>query len=166
MKQHLSLLRLYFALLAIFTIGRWAMGFGEVEYVKGHHVFSLVTLTIFSSLYYGAFARRHLGYRVTQAMILAAIIAFAAQSVILVSTLLSFATGENYFTHPVAVNVITWDQYLMAMKQGVALDPVSFGEALPPRILGLFANTISGSIIGALGWAMGAFLPTPVSDPR
>ncbi len=161
MKQHLSLLRLYFVLLAIFTIGRWAMGFGEVEYVKGHHIFSLMILTIFSSLYYGAFTRRHLGYRVTQAMAVAAIIAFSAQLVILVSTLLSFATGETYFTHPVAVNVITWDQYLLAMKQGAALDPVSLGDALPPRLLGLVANTISGSIVGALGWAMGALLPKP-----
>ncbi len=90
MKRHLSLLRLYFVLLAIFTIGRWAMGLNGVEYVKGHHVFSLMILTLFSSLYYGAFARRHLGYRVTQAMVLAAIIAFSAQLVILLSTLLSF----------------------------------------------------------------------------
>ena len=161
MKHYLSLLRLYFVLLAIFTIGRWAMGFGDVEYVKGHHVFSLVILTIFSSLYYGAFARRHLEYRVTQAMALAAIISFSAQLVVLVSTLLSLATGETYFTHPVAVNVITWDQYLAALQQGATLDPVSLGDALPPRLLGLIANTISGSIVGALGWAIGALLPKP-----
>jgi formyltetrahydrofolate synthetase len=121
-------------------------------------------LTLFSSLYYGALARRHLGYRVTQAMALAAIIAFSAQLVILLSTLASFVVGASYFTHPVAVNVITWDEYLAALKQGAALAPVGLRDALPPRLFGLFANTISGSIVGALGWAMGALLPKPSED--
>ena len=43
---------------------------------------------------------------------------------------------------------------------------MSLGDALPPRILGLVANTISGSIVGALGWAMGALLPAADSDGR
>ena len=164
MKQHLSLLRLYFVLLAIFAVGRWAMGFGGVEYVKGHHVFSLVILTIFSSLFYGAFTRRHLGYRVTQAMLLAVIISFSAQLVVLLSTLLSFAIGDTYFTHPVAVNLIDWDQYLVSLGRGAALEPVGLGFALQARLAGLVANTMFGSVIGALGWAMGALLPEPTAS--
>ena len=159
MKQYFSLLRLYFVLLAIFTVGRWAMGLGDVEYYKGHHVFSLVILTIFSSLFYGAFSRRYLGYRVAQAMMLAAIIAFSAQLVVLVSTLASLPIGTTYFTHPVAVGVINWDDYIRAVGEGKAVEPGELGFTLGSRVAGLFANTITGSIVGALGWAMGALLP-------
>ena len=53
MAQHLRLARLFWLLLAVFTIGRLLMS--RVPYDRGHHVFSLVTLTIFSAIYYGAF---------------------------------------------------------------------------------------------------------------
>ena len=44
MAENLKLLRFYFVLLAIFTIGRWALSLGGAEYDKTHQIFSLVIL--------------------------------------------------------------------------------------------------------------------------
>jgi hypothetical protein len=148
MAQHLRLARLFWLLLAIFTIGRLLMT--RVPYEKGHHVFSLVTLTIFSAIFYGAFTRRWLNYRVLQAMTLAALLAFSAQVVIVVATAASYMAGvDTYFTNPRALFGVN-----------APPDPVPFAQAMLARGGGLLANTISSAIIGALGWVMGGLLPT------
>lgn len=147
MAQHLRILRLYFLLLALFTAGRLAMT--PVPYEKGHQVFSLVTLTALSSIYFGAFSRRWLGYRVSQAALLGALIGLSTQVVIFVVTLVSYLSGfQNYFTHPRAL-------------LGVNAPPeaIAFGAAMGMRLGGLFANTITATIVACLGWAMGGLLP-------
>jgi hypothetical protein len=147
MARHLRVLRLFFLLLAIFTVGRLAMT--PVPYEKGHQVFSLVTLTALSTIYYGAFSRRWLGYRVSQAAVLGALIGLSTQIVIFVVTLVSYLSGfHNYFTHPRAL-------------LGVNAPPelIAFGPAMGMRLGGLFANTITATIVACLGWAMGGLLP-------
>jgi hypothetical protein len=147
MAQHLRLARLFWLLLAIFTIGRLLMT--RVPYDKGHHVFSLVTLTIFAAIFYGAFTRRWLNYRVLQAMTLGAVLAFGAQVVIVIATAASYSLGvDTYFTNPRAL-----------LGVNAPPDPVPFAQAMLARAGGLFANTISAAIIGALGWVMGGLLP-------
>jgi hypothetical protein len=148
MAQHLRLARLFWLLLAIFTIGRLLMT--RVPYDKGHHVFSLVTLTIFSTLFYGAFTRRWLDYRVLQAMMLGGLLGLSAQVVIVVATLASYLLGvDTYFTQPRALLGIN-----------APPDAVAFGDAMLRRAGGLVGNTITAAILGALGWVMGALLPT------
>jgi hypothetical protein len=145
MARLVSLARLFFLLLGIFTVGRWLMGTSGVPYDRGHHVFSLMILTFAASFFYGAFCRRWLGFRVTQAMLLAALMALTAQIVILLATVLSYALGlDTYFNHPRALN---------------APGALALAQALPVRLGGLVANTITASIVGALGWALGALLP-------
>lgn len=156
MAQHLRILRLYFLLLALFTAGRLAMT--PVPYEKGHQVFSLVTLTALSAIYFGAFSRRWLGYRVSQAALLGAIIGLSTQIVIFVVTLVSYLSGfHNYFTHPRAL-------------LGVNAPPelIAFGPAMGMRLGGLFANTITATIVACLGWAMGGLLPVcaPPAGPK
>lgn len=155
MAQHLRILRLYFLLLALFTAGRLAMT--PVPYEKGHQVFSLVTLTALSSIYFGAFSRRWLGYRVSQAALLGALIGLSTQVVIFVVTLVSYLSGfQNYFTHPRAL-------------LGVNAPPeaIAFGAAMGMRLGGLFANTITATIVACLGWAMGGLLPVcSPADPK
>jgi uncharacterized membrane protein (DUF485 family) len=148
MAQHLRIARLFYLLLAIFTIGRLAMS--HVPYEKGHHVFSLVTLTLFSAIFYGAFTRRWLGYRVLQAMALGALLALSAQIVVWAATTISYMMGANtYFTNPRAL-----------LGFNAPSDPIPFGRAMVTRAGGLVANTISGSIIAGLGWVMGGLLPS------
>lgn len=153
MAQHLRMARLFWLLLAIFTIGRLLMT--RVPYEKGHHVFSLVTLTIFSVLYYGAFLRRWHNYRVLQAMTMGGLLAFSAQVVIFLATLGSYALGVNtYFTEPRAL-----------LGMNAPPDAISFGYAMVSRAGGLVANTITCAILGALGWVMGALLPADAPKP-
>ena len=46
LREYLKVARPFLVLLAIFAVGRWSMGVAGVDYTKGHHVFSLVTLTV------------------------------------------------------------------------------------------------------------------------
>lgn len=147
MAHYLKLARLYLVLLAIFTVGRWLMGIFGVPYDKGHHVFSLVILTAFSSLFYGAFCRRWLGHRLFQAALLGYLLGLAAQVVIVLATALSYGIGlDTYFTNPRALN---------------AESALSFGEAFGRRIGGLVANPLIAALIGCIGWALGGLLPSP-----
>jgi hypothetical protein len=150
MAEYLRLARLYFVLLAIVTIGRWTLGFQHVPYEKATDKVSIVILTLFAAIFYGAFTRRWLNFRIGQALLIAMLLAFTSQVVILLSTVASYGMGiESYFNHPVALNVA---------------EPVAVGRAIGIRLGGLVANTLTTGIAGALGWAMGALLP--VRPPR
>jgi hypothetical protein len=150
LKENVRLARPFFVLLAIFATGRWMIGL-NVPYERGTAVFSVVTLTVLSGIYYAAFTRRWRGYRIGEAVVLSMTLALTTQIVVLLSTLLSFAVGlETYWNHPLAVLGSEAD-----LSQKVTL-----GQALAARALGLVANTfVSGPIAGALGWAMGGLLP-------
>jgi hypothetical protein len=144
MAQNLRLARLYLVLLAIVASGRWLLSF-RVAYEVGTDKMSIVILTIFASVFYGAFCRRWRGYSLLQAMGLAATLAVFGQLVIVLSTLASYALGlETYFNHPKALNL-----------EGV----VPLSAALVSRARGLLANTILNGIVGMLGWALGGLLP-------
>lgn len=145
MVEYLRVARLYLLLLAIFTVGRWIQGVAGTPYERGHQVFSIVTLTILSSLYYGAFCRRWRGYRLFQAAILGLLLGLTSQVVIFSATVLSYTLGiETYFKAPRALNVEA---------------PIALGEAILRRLAGLGTNSVSSSIVGMLGWAMGGLLP-------
>jgi hypothetical protein len=145
MAATLRVARLYFVLLAVVTAGRWLMGTFGVPYADGHHIFSIVILTVFSCLYYGAFTRRWLDHRLIQAVLLGVLMGLTSQIVILVLTAVSYALGmETYFNHPTALN------------SPVAL---SFGRAMVVRVSGLIGNSIGAGITAALGWALGGLLP-------
>ena len=146
-QEYLRLGRPYFVLLAIVTVGRWLMGTAfAVPYEKGTHVLSIVTLTLFASIFGAAFTRRWLGWRLPRAAGFAMFLALVSQVVILLSTAASYGFGvSSYFNHPMALN-----------RQA---DPVGFGAAMGFRLGGLVVNTILNGITGALGWALGGLLP-------
>jgi hypothetical protein len=146
MAENLKLARLYLLILAIVTVGRWTLGFRQVPYEQGTHFFSIVTITLFASVFYAAFTRRWLGYRLLQAVALTMLLGLLGQVVIFLSTVASYALGiDSYFNHPKALN------------QQAA---VGFAQAMGIRVGGLVANTILNGIAGALGWAMGGTLPS------
>lgn len=145
MAENLKLARLYLLLLAIFTIGRWLQGTFHVPYEKGHHVFSIVIMTLNAAVFYGAFCRRWRRFRLWQAAGLALTIGLISQLVIFAATVVSYALGlHTYFNHPTALNATT---------------ELPFGQAVLTRIGGLVVNPILTGIAGALGWAMGGLLP-------
>ena len=152
LREYLRLARPFLVLLALFAVGRWSMGLGGVDYAKGHHVFSLVTLTVLGTMFYAAFARRWLGYPIMRTVGLGMTLGFCAQLVILVLTLVSYLLGMNtYFNHPTALN---------------AEGPVAFGAAMGGRVGGLVANTLFAGIAAALGWVFGAALPDSAAPRR
>jgi hypothetical protein len=145
MVATLRVARLFFVLLVLVTTGRWLMGTFGVPYENGHHIFSIVILTVFSCLYYGAFTRRWLDYRLIQAVLLGVLMGLAGQILILVLTAVSYALGmQSYFNHPTALN---------------APEALSFGTAMGVRLGGLVGNSIGAGITAALGWALGGLLP-------
>jgi hypothetical protein len=146
-QEYTRLARPFFVILAIVTAGRWAMGnVFHVPFDKGTNVLSIVTLTLFASIFSALFTRRWLGYRLLQAAGLAMFMAFVSQLVVLASTVVSYGLGiSSYFNEPMALN-----------RQ---LEPIGFAAALGYRAGGLVVNTILNGIAGALGWALGALLP-------
>jgi len=50
-SENLRLIRFYLVLLAVFTVGRWGLGFGGADYDATHQIFSIVILTNISSAY-------------------------------------------------------------------------------------------------------------------
>lgn len=146
MNENLRLARPYLLLLAIVTLGRWLLGTTfHVPYEKGTDKFSIVTITLFASIFYTAFCRRWRGHKILQAIGLAMTLGFLSQSVVLLATLASYAAGvDTYFNHPTALN---------------ATAAIGVGEALGRRMGGLVVNTIINGIAGALGWAVGGLLP-------
>ena len=146
-REYTRLARPFFVLLTIVTIGRWLTGnLFHVPYEKGTHALSIVTLTIFASLFSAAFVRRWLGYRMTQAAGFAMYMAFVSQLVVLASTIVSYALGiSSYFNEPMALARQT--------------EAMGFGAAMLARAGGLVVNTILNGILGALGWGLGGLLP-------
>jgi hypothetical protein len=147
MSENLRVARLYLVVLALFTVGRWVMGVRGVPYERGHHVFSLVTLTVLASVFHAAFCRKWRGYSVLQAIGLGITLGLMSQVVILLATALSYALNvDTYFVNPRALNVEA---------------ALTAGEALPRRLGGLVANTLFNGIAGGIGWVLGATLPEP-----
>ncbi len=146
-REYTRLARPFFVLLAIVTLGRWLMGNAfHVPYEKGTNALSIVTLTLFASIFSAAFARRWLGYRLAQAAGFAMYMALVSQLVVLASTIVSYALGiSSYFNEPMALN-----------RQ---LEPIGFAAALGFRAGGLVVNTILNGIAGSLGWSLGGLLP-------
>lgn len=145
LRDYFRLARPFLVLLAVFAVGRWAVGVGGLDYTKGHHIFSLVTLTVMGCLFYAAFARRWLGYPIMRSVGLGMTLGFCAQVVIFVLTAASYILGmDTYFNHPTALN---------------ADGPVAFGPAMGGRLGGLVANTLFAGIAAALGWVVGGVLP-------
>jgi hypothetical protein len=138
-------LRFYFLLLALFTLGRWGLSLGGVEYAKAHQVFSLVTLSLIASAHHAAFARAFAAYNLKRALALGALVGVSTQIVIFVSTGLSYLLGLNtFFNAPAALN---------------ATEPVAFGAAMVGRAFGLVVNTILNLIAALIGYALGGALP-------
>lgn len=152
LREYLRVARPFFVLLAIFAVGRWVNGVRGLDYSKGHHIFSLVTLTLMACVFYAAFTRRWLAYPIMKAVGLGMTLGLSAQIVIVLATALSYMLGMNtYFNHPTALN---------------ADGPMAFGPAMGRRLGGLVGNTVFSGIAAALGWFFGGALPDTPAPRR
>ena len=149
MARYLRVIQPYVVLLLIVTAGRWILGFKHVPYEVGTDKLSIVTLTLFASIFYGAFCRRWRGFTLPEALAMGATIAFFGQLAIVLSTLASYALGmDTYFNDPHALNVPA---------------AISLGEAMGRRFQGMLTHMVVNGIVGIFGWALGGLFP---SDSR
>ena len=152
MTMNLKLARVYFVILALITLLRFVMGnVVGLPFEKFTDKVSIVITTLVSALLYAAFARAFLGYKILDAVKLAMTLGLTSQLMVFVATVASYALGlQTAFNHPLALN-----------QPGVTSVP--FVAALGVRAGGLVVNTLGTGIVGALGWALGALLPTQKS---
>jgi len=145
MADYFRIGRMYFVLLALFAVVRFAQGAMGVAYEKAHHVFSIFILTVLASVFYAAFCRRWRAFGLKQAVTLGALFGFVAQVVIFLATVISYALGiDTFFNHMTALN---------------QTEPVGFARALGIRAPGLVIFPIINAIAAAIGWALGGLLP-------
>ena len=146
-REYTRLARPFFVLLAIVTLGRWLMGNAfHVPYEKGTNALSIVTLTLFASIFSAAFARRWLGYRLPRRPASPCTWRSSRSSWCWPRRSSRYALGiSSYFNEPMALN-----------RQ---LEPIGFAAAMGFRAGGLVVNTILNGIAGSLGWSLGGLLP-------
>src|SRR6187397_2673292 len=105
LREYLRIARPFLAVLAIHAIGRWIIGVRGLPYAQGHHVFSIVTLTVLGSVFYGAFTRRWLGYPIILTVGLGMTLGLAAQHVFLPASPSSDMLGmQPYLNRPAGLN--------------------------------------------------------------
>jgi hypothetical protein len=112
-------------------------------------MFSLVGLTIVSSVYFGALSGKVGGFGWGGAVLVGMCIGFSAEVLIFVATLLSYVANlHTYFVHWDALNV----------PEGTV---VPMSRALASRAGGLIAGPIIGTVFALFGRALSALAPTP-----
>jgi hypothetical protein len=143
--------RVRFAILFIllFAVGRLVLGATGVPYTTGTHVFSIVTFSLFASLFFGAFSRAVWGFRVPQAMMLGVAIGLSGQILIFLLTLVSYLAGMNtYFNHPIAL-----------VGPAATEEAIPLAQAMVARLIGIVVNPILNSIAALIGWSLGKLVP-------
>lgn len=138
----------FWVILLIFTVIRIAAGAQGVPYEHPRIAsVSIVALTFVAAALTAALARGLVGLSLKDAAKTGALMGLYAQVVIFAMTMISIAAGvETYFNYPAAIN----DQLIGQQ--------ITFGNALPPRIGGLFVGPITAAIAGVIGWAIGGVM--------
>jgi hypothetical protein len=104
----LRFIRLPLLLLLIFAIARFSLGIAGVPYApRGNAMFSIVGLTIVSSVYFGALSRKIGGFGWGGTVLVGYLLGLFAQILIFTATWLSYALNidASYFRHWDALNV-------------------------------------------------------------
>jgi hypothetical protein len=142
----LRFVRLPFVLLTIWAIGRFSLGLFGVPYgPRPNATFSVVVMTLISSLYFGALSKSIGGFDWKGTALVGAAIGVFAQLLIIVFTVVSLVGGlDTYFVNWDALNVtpetpITWGTVVFARGTGIIINTILAAlEACVGRLL--FAN--------------------------
>ncbi len=152
MKEKLDFIRLPLLLVALFFVGKLAMGALDASYEVGNRVFSMVILQTHLALLWAAVGRRYRGYGLKDAVLSVVMIVAASQILILLATAGSYLTGiDTHFNYPEALGLP---------------GPVEFGAAMVSRLGGLVVNCIFGAVLGLIGWSLGGLIPAGTAASR
>ena len=138
----LRFVRLPFALLTIWAIGRFTIGFFAEFSPRTNATFSVVVMTLITCLYFGALSKPVGGFDWKGTVLVGAVIGVFAQLLIILFTVVSLAGGFNtYFVHWDALNVspdtpITWSTVVFARGTGIVINTILAAlEACVGRLL-------------------------------
>ncbi|MFQ5630863.1 MAG: hypothetical protein ACE5I1_18995, partial [bacterium] len=141
----ISFVRLPYILILIWAAMRFSLGvFFDVPYApRGNAMFSLVGLTLISSIYFGALSNKVGGFDWKGTLLVGVSIGTFAQILIVLLSLISLAAGldNSYFIHRDALNLQPGDPQM------------SMGQLFVARIVGLVINAVLAAIAAALGRA-------------
>ncbi len=147
----LRFVRLPFLLLLIFTVARFSLGLAGVPYApRGNAMFSIVGLSLVSSVYFGALSRRVGGFGWGGTVLVGYSIGLFGQILIFLATWISYAANveTSYFRHWDALNV-------------PAGTVVPMAKALMTRVGGLVIGPITVVVAAAIGRLLGGLAPLP-----
>jgi hypothetical protein len=163
----LRFVRLPLLLVTIWTTVRFILGVAGVPYVpRGNAMFSVYSVMLLSSIYYGALSNKIGGFKWSGTFLTGATIGVYAQILILLATVISIAGGFNtYFIH--------WDS--MNVDPAALTPPVEMAEALlhpekiaaPPmsqvlvaRLLGILINGVMAGVFAVIGRLLSGLAPS------
>jgi hypothetical protein len=153
----LRFIRLPLLLILLYAIGRFTLGAQGVPYApRGNAVFSIVGLTLISSLYFGALSRRLGGLGWGGTALVGACLGFWSQLLIFTATWLSFALGveTSYFRH--------WDALNLPPDTVATME-----QALKIRAPGLLVGALVPMVAALLGRGLfSALAPDPADASR
>ena len=152
----LRFIRLPLVLLVIFAAARFSLGMAGVPYApRGNAMFSIVGLSLISSFYFGAMARKVAGLGWGGTVLTGYSIGLFGQILIFAATWLSYTANveTSYFRHWDALNV----------PEGTV---VPLGTALAARAGGLLVGPILAIVPALIGRALGGLAPNPVTSAQ
>lgn len=136
-------------MLVLFAFGRFWLGLRGVPYApRGNAIFSLVMLTIVSSIYWGALSKRVGEFGWGGTVLVGLFIGLTAQILVFALTAISFSAGlqTSYFLNPDALNI----------PEGTA---VTMPFILQTRTVGLVVNSIIAIIAACIGRLISGLAP-------
>jgi len=147
----LRFVRLPYLLLLLYALGRFWIGIRGVPYApRGNAIFSVVGLTIITSIYFGALSKRVGGFGWLGTVLVGLFIGLWAQILVFTLTLVSFLGhfDTSYYLNPDSLQV----------PAGGTLD---MGLILTQRGIGLVVNCIIAIVAACIGRLLAALAPQP-----
>jgi hypothetical protein len=141
-------IRLPIVLIFLWTIGRFTMGLAGVAYSpRSNAVFSVVVLTLITSIYFGALSKSVGNFSWLGTAMVGGAIGLVAQVCIFTATVISLAGGlDTYFVNWDAINA----------TEGTV---VTWANALPSRASGLLINVVLAMIEACVGRLLAGLAP-------
>jgi len=139
-------------LLLLYALFRLWIGIRGVPYApRGNAMFSVVGLTIISSIYFGALSRKVGGFGWLGTVLVGVVLGLWAQILVFALTLISFSAHltTSYYIH--------WDSLNLPPETA----PTSMGQLIAIRAGGLVANLIIAIVAALIGRVLGVLVSAP-----
>lgn len=163
----LRFVRLPLLLVTVWATVRFILGVAGVPYApRGNAMFSIYSVMLLSSLYFGALSKNIAGFKWGGTFLTGATIGVYAQILILLATVISYAADLNlsYFVHWDALNVdpaklpnpVSMADALVHPEQ-VPMPPMS--QALVGRLVGILINGVIAGVFAVIGRLLSGLAP-------